>query len=273
MENNNSKISNKSLNKMFWRSLTLSGTWNFVNGQGIAIAYMLIPALKELYPLKEDEDKLKEAVKRNMTYFNVTPAVSTFPTSIAASMEEEKSVDNDFEEGSINAVKASLMGPLSGIGDSLFWGTFRVIAAGIGIGLASQGSVLGPILFLLLYNIPHIIVRFYGARLGYDLGGKFIKKAYENGIINILTKSATILGLIMVGAMIFGSVPLETTLSFTMRGMKYNLQEILDQVFLGMLPLIATFTCFKLVRNKVNINIVIVGILVISFILSFLGIA
>ena len=38
----------------------------------------------------------------------------------------------------------SLMGPLSGVGDSFFQGTVRLIAFGLGISLAQQGSVLGP---------------------------------------------------------------------------------------------------------------------------------
>lgn len=32
------------------------------------------------------------------------------------------------------------MGPMSGIGDAIFWGVLRVIAAGIGINLAMSGS-------------------------------------------------------------------------------------------------------------------------------------
>lgn len=267
------KLSRKTLNRVFWRSLTLSGTWNFVNGQGVAISYMMMPALYEIYPDKKDEDKLKDALKRHMAYFNVTPAISTFPISIALSMEEEMSQEETTSVASINAIKASLMGPLSGIGDSFFWGTFRVIASGIGIALAAQGSLLGPALFLLLYNIPHIITRLYGAYLGYDLGGQFIKKAYENGIMNILTRSATILGLVMMGAMIYGSVPFQTTFAFSMRGMEYNLQSILDDILLGLLPLIATISCFSLVRKKVNANVIILGILLLSFVLSVLGIA
>lgn len=263
----------KMLNKMFWRSLTLSGTWNYVNAQGVATAYMMLPFLKKTYPNKEDEGKLKEAMKRNMAYFNITPALSTFPLGIAASMEEENASLDSFDVASINAVKASLMGPLSGIGDSFFWGTFRVIAAGIGISLAEQGNVLGPILFLLLYNIPHFFVRFYGGRLGYNLGGQFIKKAYENGLISILTKSATMLGLIMVGAMIYTSVPFSTTLSFNMSGMEYQLQEILDEILKGILPLTATMICFGLVRKKVNANMIIVGILLVSLLFAVLGVA
>ncbi len=50
-------------------------------------------------------------------------------------MEKEASINPDFDKGSINAVKVALMGPLSGIGDSIFWGSLRVVAAGIGLSL------------------------------------------------------------------------------------------------------------------------------------------
>ncbi|WP_440897575.1 PTS system mannose/fructose/sorbose family transporter subunit IID [Amphibacillus sp. Q70] len=263
----------KTLRQMFWRSLTLSGTWNYVNAQGIAIGYMMLPFLKKKYKNEQDDTKLKEAMKRSIGYYNVTPAVSTFPIGISSSMEEENARLDNFDTNSINAVKASLMGPLSGIGDSFFWGTFRVIAGGIGISLATQGNILGPILFLLLYNIPHLFVRFYGLRLGYNLGSQFIKKAFENGVINILTKSATMLGLIMVGAMIFTTIPFETTLSFNLSGEAFSLQNILDDVMKGILPLIATMTCFTLIRKKVNANFIILGILLISFIFAFIGVA
>jgi fructoselysine and glucoselysine-specific PTS system IID component len=48
-------------------------------------------------------------------------------------MEEENQRNPEFNEESINAIKTSLMGPLAGIGDSIFWGSLKVIAAGMGI--------------------------------------------------------------------------------------------------------------------------------------------
>ena len=50
---------------------------------------------------------------------------------------------------------------MSGIGDAIFWGVLRVIAAGIGINLAMSGSPLGAIMFLLIYNIPSILCRYF----------------------------------------------------------------------------------------------------------------
>lgn len=260
----------KMLRKVFLRSFTLYGSWNQLRGSGAAFCYAMMPVINRFY--KDPEDR-KEAMKRHVAYFNITSAMSTFPMGIAASMEKEKSEKKDFDAYSINAVKASLMGPLSGIGDSFFWGTIRVIAAGIGIGLAKQGSALGPILFLLLFNIPAVATRYAGTFLGYSVGGKYIQTAYENGLIKIITRAAGILGLMMVGAMISQTVTFSTTFGFTLGDITYKLQDILDQIMIGILPLGITLGCFGLLRKKVSANKVMIGIVVLSFILSFLGLA
>lgn len=62
------------------------------------------------------------------------------------------------------------MGPLAGIGDSIFWGVLRVIAAGIAVGLGMSGNILAPVVFLLLFNVPSILIRYYGTFLGYKTG-------------------------------------------------------------------------------------------------------
>lgn len=267
------KLEKKELNKLnrssFYRSLTLSGSWNYINAQGNAMAYTLFPALKRIY--KDKPQELKEAMKRNMAYFNISPSFSTFLAGVTTSMEEENAADSSFDAASINAVKASLMGPLAGIGDSLFWGTFRIITTGIGISLAEQGNILGPILFLVLFNLTYMIPRFYGFKFGYNVGAQFIQKAYQNGLINIITKAATILGLIMVGGMISSTVSISTNFAFTVSGTEYKIQEILDQIFKGMLPMLATIACFGLVRKKVSANKIIIGILILSMILAAVG--
>ncbi|MFB6469023.1 PTS system mannose/fructose/sorbose family transporter subunit IID [Cytobacillus sp. Hz8] len=264
-----SKEDKKMLRKVFWRSFAIFGSWNQMRASAIAFVYALLPVINRYYKTKEERI---EAMKRHAVYFNITSAIFTFPLGIAASMEKQHAKSKDFDVYSINAIKASLMGPLSGIGDSFFWGTFRVIAAGIGISFAKEGSILGPILFLVLYNIPAIAARYYGTFLGYSLGVKYIKQAYENGIIQIITKAAGILGLMMVGAMIFQVVGISTPLHFTLGGMEYKLQTILDDIFKGLLPLAATFGCFALLRKKVNMNYIMLGIVVLSFALSLIGI-
>ena len=141
--------------KTFWRSFPLQACFCYERMQNVGFAYQMVPALKKLYP---DKKEASEALKRHLAIFNTTPAIVSFITGAAIAMEEKfkkaKDAGEECDEESINAVKAALMGPLAGIGDSFFWGTFRIIGAGIGASLAAQGSILGAILFLLIYNIP-----------------------------------------------------------------------------------------------------------------------
>ncbi|MCO6543953.1 MAG: PTS system mannose/fructose/sorbose family transporter subunit IID [Lactobacillus sp.] len=262
----------KTFRKIFWRSFLLQGSWNYINGAGVGALYMILPFIRKLYPNPEDKNERISALKRGLAYFNITPAIAPFPMGIAASMEEQNKEISDFDPSSINAVKASLMGPLSGIGDSLFWGTIRVIAAGIGISLAKAGNILGPILFLVIYNVPNLLARYYGLKYGYELGGEFIQKAYANGLIKIITKAAGILGMIMVGAMTYSTVTLKTILKFKMGSMTFNLQQILDQIMLGIIPLTVTLGTFWLIRKKVSANKIILLMVILSFALSALKI-
>ena len=88
--------------------------------------YGMVPTLDRLYPDESDPKQLaakKEAYHRHMAFYNCTPQTSAFIPGLSASMEEEYANDpENFDPDSINAVKTSLMGPLSGIGDSFFRG-------------------------------------------------------------------------------------------------------------------------------------------------------
>lgn len=162
-----SRITARDLRSVFWRSFTLQGLWNYERQQHMGYAFAMSPALKRIY---QDPNELGRALQHHLVLFNTTPHLSTFVFGLSIAMEEENQRNPDFNEESINAVKTSLMGPLAGIGDSIFWGSLKVIAAGMGIYFAQQGSVLGPILALLVYNIPHILCRWYALKLGYRAG-------------------------------------------------------------------------------------------------------
>ena len=269
--NNVSKEEKKLIRKMFWRSGAMYASVNPVTMGGGGFCYSMIPFINHFY--KDNEEKRREALTRHVKYFSTTIPVASFVMGIAGSMEKENSEKTDFDAGSINSIKLSLMGPLAGIGDSLFWGVWRVVAAGLAIGLANAGNVLAPLIFLLAFNIPNYLCRYYGAFLGYSLGAKYIEKIYSNGMMEILTKAAGIVGLIMVGAMTSKTVLFTTILDFTMKGKSVmDVQSSLDSIFIGIVPLLLTFGCFKLLKKKVNIIVLIFGIVALGIILSVLGI-
>lgn len=123
---------------MFWRSFALQGAFNYERMQNLGYCYSMLPAIKKLYNKKENQAK---AIERHLEIFNTTTVVVPAILGITAAMEEENANNPEFDESSISAVKTALMGPLAGIGDSLFWGTFRIIAAGVGVSLAKEGNI------------------------------------------------------------------------------------------------------------------------------------
>ena len=127
--NNEKKLLTKSdINRVFWRSFTVNASFNYERQMSQGAQYALSPILQKLYP---DKKELGEALQRHAEFFNTTPMLCPFIFGITAAMEEENATQEDFDPNTINSVKAGLMGPLAGIGDSGFWGTLRPLAGGI----------------------------------------------------------------------------------------------------------------------------------------------
>lgn len=264
----------KMFRSMFWRSWTVNmsrtGAYQY---HAAGLMYTLLPVINRYY--KTDKEKA-DALVRHTTWYNATMHLNNLITGIVAAMEKTNAEsDGTFDPSSITAVKTSLMGPISGIGDSFFWGILRVIAAGIGISIAATGSPLGALVFLLLYNIPAFIIHYYMLHVGYSLGTNFIKKVYESGAMKIITKASSTLGLMMVGSMTASHVKFKTILKVAVKGAKdpIMIQKYLDQLFIGLVPLLVTLLAFWLIRNKrVNVNWVMLGIIVVCVLLGFLGV-
>ena len=99
-------ITKKELNQVFWRSFQMEFSWNYERQMNMAYVYAMIPILKKLYPQKEE---MAAALKRHLAFFNTTPHIVTFILGINAAMEEENVLDENFEVGTIDSIKTSLM--------------------------------------------------------------------------------------------------------------------------------------------------------------------
>lgn len=256
------KLSKRDIRTLFWRSLALEANFNFETWQNTGFAYSVIPVLKKLYVTKET---MAAALKRHLQFFNTSPYGSTLILGITAAMEEQNSQDKDFDDTSINSVKLGLMGPLAGVFDSLFWGTFKVIAAGVGTSLALNGNILGPVLFLLIFNVPHLLVRYNLTFIGYKAGTTFLQNLAKNNVMDRLTKGASILGLMVVGAMPATLMHIRTPLSIGSSTSATGLQGILDQIVPAMIPLALTFLVYHFVKKNVKTTYLLLGLLLLGF--------
>lgn len=263
------KLTKKELMSVFWRSFTINASFNYERQMSQGFVYSMSPVLQKLYPNK---DELSEALVRHSEFFNVTPMVAPLTMGIAAAMEEENTKVDDFDVNSVNAVKASLMGPLSGIGDSIFWGTLRPLAAGIACSLALAGNAVAPILFLVLFNVFNVACRYFGLFKGYEMGTTLLTKLQKSGAMQKVFLGASIIGLLVIGGMSASMVSVKLALAIGEGESAILINDVINGIMPKMLPLLVTLLFYKLIRKGYKVNTLLLGIIVVSIVLCFFGI-
>ena len=245
---------NRKIWQFFWRSWAIQDSWNYERQMNMGFLYGMVPTLDRAYPDESDPEQLerkKEAYRRHMAFYNCTPQTSAFVLGLASSMEEQYAEDPEsIDPDSINAMKTSLMGPLSGIGDSFFQGTIRVIAFGLGVQLAQQGSVLGPILAMTISFFPSALITWFAAKLGYHGGHEYLQKLQEGNLMGKVMYVCGIVGLMAVGAMIATVIGATTPATFSDGTLV--IQDILDSVMPQMIPLALTGIMYFLIKRGVK---------------------
>ena len=240
----------------FWtfiRSNFLQGSWNMERMQALGYCFGMVPILKRLY----EGEELKQAIKRHLEFYNTQPFVTAPIIGITAALEEQKANGKDISDGVINGIKVGMMGPLAGVGDPIFWGTWRPITAALGASFATSGSLIGPLLFFFAFNIVRLGIRWAGIQYGYSKGTDVVKDAAGNKLQK-LTEGASILGLFVIGALINQWTSMYTPIAFksyeNMKGdiVTPTLQGTLDSLMPGLMPLILCFVCMYLMKHKVN---------------------
>ena len=254
-------LDKKTLNKMVWRSLNLQGSFNYERMQANGWLYSILPGLLAIHG--EGTDDLKLSMAHNLEFFNTHPFLVTFVMGIVLSMEQQKADIN-----TIRAVRVAAMGPLGGIGDALFWFTLVPIAAGICSNMAIEGSVAGPILFLVIFNAVQFAVRFFLMHWSYKLGTTAIEALTANA--KEFTRAASMLGVFVVGALTanYGGTALNANLIVEATGK--SAQAILDGILPKLIPLSLTLGLYFLMKKKGWTPVLCIGALLV---LGLLGAA
>lgn len=260
------------LKKMYWRSGLVFSTFNQTKMEGNAFCATMAPALEDLY--KDDPEEYKKALVRHDQFFNTHAVLFAFIAGLTYALEKQKveSHGEGVNDDTIENIKVALMGPTAGIGDAFFFNTVRVIAAGIAMGLCAQGNILGVIIFLLLYGGSQMIARWYLLKIGYTAGTSFIDKVFSSGLISSLTKAASIVGLGMVGAMVASMVNVPVAWTINIGGAAVVVSDILDGIMPGILSIGLVFLMVRLLKKGVSPIKIVLGVLVLSLLLAFVGI-
>lgn len=296
-------LSKKDRISVAWRSTFLQGSWNFERMQNGGWTYAMIPAIKKLYPTKEER---AEALKRHMEFFNTHPYVASPILGVTLALEEERANGKPVDDAAIQGVKIGMMGPLAGIGDPVFWFTVRPMLGALGASLALSGNILGPIIFFVVWNILRWSFMVGTQEFGYRAGSK-IADDLSGGILQKVTKGASILGMFILGALVqrwvnisfkpiisevelskgayidWSSLPdgvdgIKTAFEQVNQGFALSniqtttLQDNLDSLIPGLAGLILTLLCCKLLKKKVSPIIIIIALFIIGILGNLVGI-
>ncbi|MBO4108156.1 PTS system mannose/fructose/sorbose family transporter subunit IID [Streptococcus suis] len=289
--------------KVWWRSTFLQGSWNYERMQNLGWAYAMIPAIKKLYTKKEDQ---AAALERHLEFFNTHPYVASPILGVTLALEEERANGAAIDDTAIQGVKIGMMGPLAGIGDPVFWFTVRPILGALGASLAMSGNILGPIIFFFGWNAIRMAFLWYTQEFGYKAGSE-ITKDMSGGILQDITKGASILGMFILAVLVQRWVSINFTVDLpakqlsegayivfpegTVTGTELQgilgdalsglslyptqaqtLQGQLNSLIPGLMGLLLTFLCMHLLKKKVTPITMIIGLFIVGIIARFFGI-
>lgn len=261
----------KMLHRSFYYSLGYALGSSRVTMQSKMFASAMYPALKKYY---DNEEDIKEAFYRHASeYYNSHQVFTGLIVGIALAMEKENAKNKEIDLGeAISSVKASLMGPLAGIGDSLFLNCYRIIISGICLGIAKGGNPLGVILFILLYGGVMWLCKYLLLYNGFRYGSTLIGEAFKKGIIPLITESAGLLGAIMVGVLIANNVSITVALEPSINGAVVSIQSILDSIMPGILSLLVWGWSFSRIQKGWSPNKLIFTIMGACIVLALFGV-
>ncbi|MDE5910542.1 MAG: PTS system mannose/fructose/sorbose family transporter subunit IID [Lachnospiraceae bacterium] len=232
----------------------------------------MLPLVEELY---DDEEEKAKAMNTYTAFFNTEPQLGSVIVGMTAGLEEARANGaDDVDDETINSLRAGLMGPVAGIGDSLIVGTVIPILLGIALGMSGGGSPLGAIFYIIVWNL----FAYFGMKFlyfkGYSLGGKavdFLIGAQGEA----LRESVSTLGGIVIGAVAATWVSVQTSLKLLNdAGEPYLvLQDKLNEVFPGLLTAIFIVICWFLMAKKkmspIKVMLILVAVAFVGVLIGF----
>ena len=255
--------------------------YNYERLQGTGFAHAMTPIIRKLYTTP---DEIRAALKRHLVFFNTEPNFGNVIHGAVIALEEQRANGAPIDDDAINSVKSGLMGPISGIGDTLSQSTIAPILLALGIGIAggtatgssipnfapgSTGNVLGPIIYVALVSVIIVGIGYVAWMQGYLRGRAFVTDLLRSGTIDRVLTGAGVLGNLVLGALAAKVVTLYLAPTVSIYGAQLNIQaSVLDPIFPGVLALGLVLITFWLLR-RVSPLWILAGMLTFSIIAAF----
>lgn len=249
---------------LIWENLPQT-CYNYERMMGQAVAHVFVPISKRLY--KNEPEKKKAMMKREIEFFNVHVEFGSCIIGMVIALEEQKAKGKEIPDEFITSLKTSLMGPLSGIGDTIFQGVLIPILLAICIDLTLKGTVWGSIIFAVAIIAIAWGMSYANFMFGYRAGAEAIMDFLEKGILNKILLGAEVMGCMVMGGLISSYVKMHVALEIVSSTTTFKIQEqFLDVVIPNILPFAFTMFVYYLMKKgwtslKVIGVIILIGII------------
>ena len=237
--------------------------YNYERMMGLACAHTFVPIVKCLY--RDDPEKQKELMKRQSEFFNVHVEFGACIPGMAIALEEEKAKGKEIPAQFITNIKTSLMGPLAGLGDTVWQGVVIpiLLAICIDISMAGGGNIWGALIYAVLIVAGAYGFSYMNFMFGYRAGHDAIMDFLEKGILQKILKGASIMGCMVMGGLIVNYVKATCGIEIVNEASVFNVQkDFLDHLMPSILPLAATMGIYWLLKRRWS-SIRIIGLIVV----------
>ena len=262
----------KDVHRVTWRWNVLCEMSNsFARLQSLAFCAAFIPVLKKLYG--NDPEEYSAALTRHLMFFNTEGVWGSVVHGIVLAMEEQRALGAPIPIEAITGIKAGLMGPFAGIGDTIDWSTIKPLLAMLCLPLAEGGSFLAPIIYGLLLGGIMTAENFIFVSTGYKMGTEAALSILQGGMVQKFISCASVLGMFMMGGLSASMVNMYTTVQIPTGGTPMSIQaDILDKVAPGLLTLATVLLVYKYLRSGKSMMKATFWLLGIGLVLGAIGI-
>lgn len=228
--------------------------YNYERMHGMALGHSFLPISKRLYA--NDPEGKKAMMKRESEFFNVHIEFGSVIVGIVVALEEQIAKGVAIPTEFIRSLKTSLMGPLSGVGDTIYQGVLIPILLAIFIDLTlNTQSIWGAIAYFLIMLAISWGLSYGNFMFGYNKGADAVMEFLEKGILDRVIKGAEIMGCFVMGGLISAYVSIHVPIEIISSTARFSIQEdFLDLFMPNILPLLFTLFVYYLLTKKFSTN-------------------
>lgn len=240
--------------------------YNYERMHGMAVGQSFVPISKRLY--RNNPEGKKEMMKRESEFFNVHVEFGSVIIGIVVALEEQIAKGIAIPTEFIRSLKTSLMGPLSGVGDTIYQGVLIPILLAIFIDLTlNTRSIWGAIAYFVIMLAISWGLSYANFMFGYNKGADAVMEFLEKGILDRVIKGAEIMGCFVMGGLISSYVSIYVPYEIVSSTTTFSIQhDFLDVIMPNILPFLFTLFIYyllskKFTTNKILLIIVLVGVI------------